>query len=103
MSRSQTKMVICLAAIRSRVEVETSRIIKKITQEKITQEKIYQETEYIKIPQNQYTDKTVDVTVEVQRQFHQMEMMQRKSRRRKPKSRLDLRYSERCRRFVQDT
>ena len=37
----------------NKVEVETFRIIKKITQEKINQE-----TEYIKIPQNQYTDKS---------------------------------------------
>ena len=29
----------------------------------ITQEKISQETEHIKIPQNQYTDEAVDVTV----------------------------------------
>ena len=50
----------------SQVEVETSRIIKKITQEKVNQE-----TEYIKIHQNQYTDKVVDVSVEVQKQFPQ--------------------------------
>ena len=75
---------------RSQVEVETSRIIKKIYQEKINQE-----TDYIKIHQK-YTDKVVDVTVEVQKQFLQMETMHRKSRTRKPKSRLDLRYSERA-------
>ena len=38
------------------------RETKPSTQEKITQEKINQETECIKIPQNQYTDKVVNVT-----------------------------------------
>ena len=61
----------------------------KITQEKVYQEKIYQETECIKIHQNQYTGKVVDVTVEVQKQFHQMQTMHRKSQTRKPNCRLD--------------
>ena len=47
----------------NRVEVETSRIIKKINQEKINNK-----TRYIKISQNQYTDKVVDVTVVIQKQ-----------------------------------
>ena len=62
----------------NRVEVETSRIIKKInmgngtiTREYITQEKINQETEYIKNPQKQYTDKVVDVIVSTQKLFLQ--------------------------------
>ena len=46
-----------------RVEVETSRIIKKINQEKINHE-----TDYIKISQNQYTDKVVGVTDVIQKQ-----------------------------------
>ena len=46
----------------NRVEVETSRIIKKINQEKINHK-----TKCIK-PQNQYTDKVVDVTVVIQKQ-----------------------------------
>ena len=53
---------------RLRFKVETSRIIKKITLEKINQEKINHETKYIKISQNQHTDKVVDVTVAVQEQ-----------------------------------
>ena len=48
---------------RLRIKVETSRIIKKITLEKINHE-----TKYIKIWQNQHTDKVVDVTVAVQEQ-----------------------------------
>ena len=50
------------------MSLETSRIIKKITLEKINQEKINQETKYIKISQNQHTDRVVDVTVAVQEQ-----------------------------------
>ena len=49
-----------------KVEVERSRIIKKTTLEKINLEKINHETEYIKISQNQYTDKAVDVTVVIE-------------------------------------
>ena len=52
----------------NRVEVETSRIIKKITLEKTNQEKINHKTKNIKISQNQYTDKVVDVTVVIQKQ-----------------------------------
>ena len=37
--------------------------MKKTTLEKINLEKINHETEYIKISQNQYSDKAVDVTV----------------------------------------
>ena len=51
---------------RSRRETEP------ITHEKITQEKINHETEYIKIPQNRYTDKVVDVTVVIQDQVSQI-------------------------------
>ena len=47
----------------NKVEVETSRIIRKINQEKINHK-----TRYIKISQNQYTDKVVDVTVVIQKQ-----------------------------------
>ena len=47
----------------NRVEVETSRIIKKINQEKINHK-----TKYINISQNQYTDKVVDVIVVIQKQ-----------------------------------
>ena len=43
--------------------METSRIIKKINLDEINQQKINHETGYIKILQNQYTDKAVDVTV----------------------------------------
>ena len=53
----------------NRVEVEKTRIIKKIEQREmkpVTQEKINHGTEYIKIPQNPYTDKVVDVTVVIQ-------------------------------------
>ena len=50
----------------NRVEVETSRITKKITLEKINQEKINHKTKYIKISQNQQTDKVVDVAAAVQ-------------------------------------
>ena len=49
-------------------------------QDKTHQEKINQETEYLKILQNQYTDKAFDVIVGVQKQFHRI---YRKSRRRK--------------------
>ena len=47
----------------NRVEVETSRIIKKINQEKINHK-----TNYIKISQDWYTDKVVDVAVLIQKQ-----------------------------------
>ena len=47
----------------NRVEVETSGIIKKINQEKINHK-----TKCIKISQNQYTDKVVDVTFVIQKQ-----------------------------------
>ena len=47
----------------NRVEVETSGIIKKINQEKINHK-----TKCIK-PQNQYTDKVVDVTFVIQKQI----------------------------------
>ena len=47
----------------NRVEVETSRITKKTNQEKINHK-----TKYIKISQNQHTDKVVDVTVVMQKQ-----------------------------------
>ena len=45
---------------RSRREAEP------VTQEKITQEKINPETEYIQVPQNQYTDKVVGASVAIQ-------------------------------------
>ena len=59
------------------MQIWASRIIKKITQRNgtITPEKINQvswnETEYIKIPQNPYTDKVTDATVVTQEQFSQ--------------------------------
>ena len=87
----------------NRVEVETSRIIKKInmgngtiTREFFTHEKINQQTEYITNPQKQYTDKVVDLIVATQKQILQVQTMHRKSRTRKPKSSLDFRYSERA-------
>ena len=49
-----------------RIEVERSRIIKKIALDEINQEKINHETDHIKISQNQYTDKAVDVTVVIE-------------------------------------
>ena len=52
----------------NRIEVETPRILK---------EKINQETEHIKISQNQYTDKVVDLTVVIQRQLTQNQTMHR--------------------------
>ena len=75
-----------LVKLRQQVEMETSRIIKKIAQEKaepinqekITQEKINQETEHVKISQNQCTDKVVDVTVVIQRQLLQNPTMHRR-------------------------
>ena len=42
-----------------------------------TQEKINKETEHIKMPQNQYTDKVVDVTVVIQEQVSQIQTMHR--------------------------
>ena len=66
--------------------MEASRIIKKIAQRNgtITPEKINQvswnETEYIKIPQNPYTDKVTDVTVAIQEQFPLTQTTHRKSR-----------------------
>ena len=56
----------------NRVEVEKTRITKKIEQTEmkpVTQEKINHGTEYIKIPQNPYTDTVVDVTVAIQNNF----------------------------------
>ena len=60
------------------VEVGTSWIIKKINQEKINHK-----TKYIKISQNQCTDKVVDVTCDAERGFHQNQKTHRKSRREK--------------------
>ena len=54
------------------VEVEKTRITKKIEQTEmkpVTQGKINHGTEYIKIPKNPNTDKVVDVTVTIQKQF----------------------------------
>ena len=45
----------------------SSRRSRKET-EPFNQEKINQETEYTKIPQNQYTDRVVDVTVVMKEQ-----------------------------------
>ena len=62
----------------NRVEVETSRIIKKINQ------KINHKTKYIKISQNQYTDNAVDVTVVMtETGFPQNQKTHRKSRRKR--------------------
>ena len=66
----------------NKVEVETSRIIKKIAHRKLNQshrrrstrrtERTQQnETKHIKIVQNQYTDRVVDVSVAVQRKVSQ--------------------------------
>ena len=63
------------------------RETKPITQEKIKQETVHtkrNETEHIKIPQSQYTDKVVDMTVVLQEPVHQIQTMHRKSWRRKP-------------------
>ena len=43
----------------------------------VPQEKINHGTQYTKIPQNPYTDKVVDGTVEIQKQFPQMQTMHR--------------------------
>ena len=43
----------------------------------VTQEKINHGTEYIKIPQNPHTDKLVDVTDAIQKQFPLMQTMHR--------------------------
>ena len=69
----------------NKVEVETSRIIKKIAQRNETHhagEDRNQETKHIKIPQNQYTDKAVDVSVVMQEQVSQTQPMHSKSWRR---------------------
>ena len=66
-----------------RVEVETSRIIKRTTLEKINLEKINRETTYIKISQNQYTDKAVDVTVVIEEMSLRFKTMHRKIRRKR--------------------
>ena len=79
----------------NRVEVETSRIIKKITLEKINQEKINHKTKYIKISQNQYTDKVVDVTVVIGEIVTLMQTMHRVGEGNLTSEYgLDLRYSE---------
>ena len=60
---------------------------KPITQEKInhvTKHTKRNETKHIKITQNQYTDKVVDVSVEMQRHFPPIQTAHRKSWRRKP-------------------
>ena len=64
--------------VRQQVEVETSRIIKKITLDETSQEKINHETEHIKISQNQHADKAVDVIVVIQRQLPRNQTMHRK-------------------------
>ena len=85
----------------NRVEVETSRIIKKINQ------KINHKTKYIKISQNQYTDNVVDVTVVMMKQVSPR--IKRRTERVGERDstsglELDLRYSEHaCSRSVQDT
>ena len=56
----------------------SSRRSRKET-EPITQEKINQETEYINIPQNQHTDKVVDVTVVRQETVHQNQTMHKRA------------------------
>ena len=78
--------------------METSWTIKKITQEKINQEKSNHETEYINIPQNQYTDRVVDVTVVIQEQVSQIKRCTDRVGEGNPTSEfgLDLRYSERA-------
>ena len=68
----------------NKLEVEKSRTIKKIAQRnethhpgKITQV-TWNTTKHTKIHGNQYTDKVVGVTVVIQRQFHQIQTMNRK-------------------------
>ena len=82
----------------NRVEVEKTRIVKKIEQREmkpVTQEKINHGTKYIKIPQNLYTDEVVDVTVAIQKQFHLMQTMHRVGEGNLTSDfGLDLRYSE---------
>ena len=66
----------------NKVEVEKSRIIKKIAHRHETHhpgEDHSGNLETSKIPQNQYTDKVVDVSVAMQRQFPQIQTMHRKS------------------------
>ena len=66
------------------IEVETSLIIKKIAQNQSPRRRSTRRPSTSRFQQNQYTDKVVDVTVEVQRQFHQVQTRHRKSWRRKP-------------------
>ena len=84
----------------NRVEVEKTRIIKKIEQREmkpVTQEKINHGTEYIKIPQNPHTDKVVDATVVIGEIVTLMQTMHRVGEG-NPMSEfgLDLRYCERA-------
>ena len=58
----------------NKVEVETSRIIKKTTLDDINHG-----TDYIKISQNQYTDKAVDVTVVTEEIVTQIQNAQKDS------------------------
>ena len=69
-----------------------------MNQEQITQEKINQETESINIPQNQYTDNVVDVTVVIREQVSQIKRCTERVGEGNPLSEfgLDLRYSERA-------
>ena len=64
--------------LRLQVEVEMSRIIKKISQEKITEEKINWETEHINMSSKQHADEVVDLAVVIQRQLHQNQTMHRR-------------------------
>ena len=80
----------------NRVEVEKPRIIKNITLDEINQEKVNHETDYIKISQNQYTDKAVNVTVVTGEIVTQMQTMHRVGEGNLTSEfGLDLRYSER--------
>ena len=67
------------------------RETKPITPEKIKQETEpikQKETEYIKIPQDPYTDRVVGVFVASQRKVPQNQLMHGRGRRRKPDNRI---------------
>ena len=76
-----------------KVEMETSRVIKKITLEQINLK-----IDYIKISQNQNTDKAVDVTVVTEEIVTQMQHDSQKDSEKEIQwgFELDLRHSERA-------
>ena len=84
--------------------MEKSRIIKKIAQRSETQhpgkdhQVTWNETKHIKIPQIQYTDKIVDASVAMQRQFLRFKPCTERVGEGDPISEfgLDIRYGERA-------